>query len=326
MPGGSGRGVRVLVRLGAALLGVGGLLLAFVAYQLWGTALVTDRAQSRLRSQLATELHDRSLPVPGAPAAGGAASAAGGAGATGPAAHAGLPPLAGSPAPPTPAPAVGDPVGLLAIPRIGLDDAIVEGTDAPQLRGGPGHYLGTALPGQPGNAAIAGHRTTYAAPFYHLDALEPGDPIYVLTGQGLFRYDVTRTEVVAPTDVAVLDPTATPTLTLTTCNPRYSAATRLVVVATMHTTVPAPPAASPPPAPAAAAGSLAGDGLAGVAGALWGALAWGAGFALGALFLILASRRARRWRWPVRVVGLPVLAAVLLECFAHLSAALPASF
>ncbi len=76
------------------------------------------------------------------------------------------------------------------------------------------------MPGNPGNAAFAGHRTTYAAPFYNLDQLAPGDSIYVTTTQGRFQYVVTKTLVVDPSDVGVLDATPTPTLTLTTCNPR----------------------------------------------------------------------------------------------------------
>ena len=81
------------------------------------------------------------------------------------------------PAPTTADPADGQPVGLLQIPRIGVDKVIIEGTSTTDLRQGPGHYLGTPLPGQAGNAAIAGHRTTYGAPFYNLNELQPVTPI-----------------------------------------------------------------------------------------------------------------------------------------------------
>ena len=87
------------------------------------------------------------------------------------------------------------------------------------------------MPGQPGNSAIAGHRTTYGAPFFRLDELELGDPILVSTAQGRFRYEVSEKTVVTPSHVEVLDPTPDNRLTLTTCEPRFSNAKRLIVVA-----------------------------------------------------------------------------------------------
>ena len=88
---------------------------------------------------------------------------------------------------------------------------------------------GHRCPARSGNAAIAGHRTTYLHPFYNLNELVPGDPITIVTLQGIFLYHVTGSLAVPPTDVSVVDQTRTPTLTLTTCNPRYSASQRLVV-------------------------------------------------------------------------------------------------
>ena len=194
------------------------LAIAFVAYQLWGTALYEQQAQSHLKAELAQQLH-HTLPTSTAHLDAKSPLA-------------GLPPLAHQTAPAVPDPAVNQPIGLLSIPKIGLLDAIVEGVGEAQLEQGPGHYQGTPLPGQAGNVSIAGHRTTYAHPFYNLNELAPGDGIYILTKQGFFRYKVTQSQVVAPTDVAVLDSKANQsTLTLTTCNPRYSAATRLVVTA-----------------------------------------------------------------------------------------------
>ncbi len=191
---------RIWWRLGTILLGAGALLVAFVAFQLWGTALYTDHAQSNLRNQLGNEevrtslpLHDLGSARPGVDPKGS-----------------GLPPVATSVAPTTAPPAVGKPIGLIAIPKLGLDDALVEGTGEAQLQGGPGHYIGTSLPGQAGNAAIAGHRTTFAAPFYNLNELVAGDPIFVLTSQGLFRYDVISSEIVSPNDNAVLDSARNP--------------------------------------------------------------------------------------------------------------------
>ena len=92
-------------------------------------------------------------------------------------------------APRTSAPAEGEPIGDIRIPVIGINQVVVEGTNTPDLRKGPGHYIGTPLPGQAGNAAIAGHRTTYGHPFYNLDSVKVGDPIVLTTLQGIFVYD-----------------------------------------------------------------------------------------------------------------------------------------
>ncbi len=125
----------------------------------------------------------------------------------------------------------GSVIGSISIPKIGLNMAFVQGTSESDLIEGPGHYLGTALPGQSGNVAIAGHRTTYGAPFYNLDMLSLGDKVVLTTHTGQFTYVVTGSTVVSPSNTTVLSPTPKPTLTLTTCNPRFSATTRLVVTA-----------------------------------------------------------------------------------------------
>ena len=136
-------------------------------------------------------------------------------------------------APPLPDPPLGSAVGVIVIPKISLSMVVVEGTGTAQLEAGPGHYPSTPLPGQNGNVAIAGHRTTYLHPFYNLNELVAGDSIVIETVQGIFLYHVLTSVEVSPTDVAVAGPTPTPTLTLTTCNPRYSAAQRLVVHAAL---------------------------------------------------------------------------------------------
>ncbi len=199
------------------------LLVAFVAYQLWGTALYEEHAQSHLQSELAQQLHTTipaSAPKP-APAAASKPSEDQDADTIG----SGHEVLASQTASAIAQPPVGAAVGQLWIPRIGISDTIVQGVGDAQLEQGPGHYPGTALPGEVGNVAIAGHRTTYAHPFYNLDAFSPGDDIYVLTSQGYFHYTVTGSQIVSPDDTAVLEPTpGKATLTLTTCNPRYSAA------------------------------------------------------------------------------------------------------
>ncbi|MDA8278285.1 MAG: sortase [Actinomycetota bacterium] len=131
----------------------------------------------------------------------------------------------------------GSVIGSIAIPKIGLSMAFVQGTSEADLIEGPGHYLGTALPGQSGNVSIAGHRTTYGAPFYNLDKLSPGDKVILTTHAGQFTYLVTGSTVVSPSNTSVLATTAEPTLTLTTCNPRFSATTRLVVTAKLSGSV-----------------------------------------------------------------------------------------
>jgi sortase A len=123
----------------------------------------------------------------------------------------------------------GGEIGLIRIPRIGLDMAFVQGANWWTLQRGPGHYRRTPLPGQSGNVAIAGHRTTFLHPFWSLDRLERGDVIELQTEAGLFTYRVVWQRVVPPGSWWVIAPTARPSLTLTTCTPRFSAADRLVV-------------------------------------------------------------------------------------------------
>jgi len=116
---------------------------------------------------------------------------------------------------------------------------VVEGVGVEDLKKGPGHYTGTALPGQPGNFAVAGHRTTYGNPFFDLDDLQADDEILVTDRQGTrWVYSVVRQEVVSPDAKRVLLPDplgiGRPTLTLTSCHPRFSNAQRLVVFAELE--------------------------------------------------------------------------------------------
>ncbi len=187
-------------------------------------------------------------------------------------------------------------MGLLSIPKIGLLDAIVEGVGEAQLEQGPGHYPGTSLPGEAGNVAIAGHRTTYAHPFYNLDALSPGDNIYILTAQGLFQYTVSGSQVVAPTDVAVLDTVpGKSTLTLTTCNPRYSAAQRLVVTANLDANAAALPTTTTTTQPKVT--QLAGDSSSASLGG--GSTTWTSAILWGLLTAAVVRRGAYvLWRRP----------------------------
>ena len=125
----------------------------------------------------------------------------------------------------------GDAVGTIVIPRIGASYTIVQGTDALSLAKGPGHYPGTALPGLGRTVAIAGHRTTYLAPFRHIDGLRPGDRIVLRMPYGRFSYAVSRTRVVLPTALWVTRDLGYDQLVLSACNPLYSAAQRIVVFA-----------------------------------------------------------------------------------------------
>lgn len=208
--------------LGRSLITAGLLILLFVAYQLWGTSLYTERQQRALgnefEEQLAAVDADTASPEPGAAID-----------ATDPT----LEPLAT--AIPTAEPLLlGQGVARIEIPKINADYTVVEGTGREDLKNGPGHYPGTPLPGETGNAAIAGHRTTYGAPFYRLDELQEGDEITTQTLQGSFTYVVTSKEIVSPDAVEVLDPKGDNRLTLTTCHPKYSAAKRLIVTAELR--------------------------------------------------------------------------------------------
>jgi sortase A len=128
----------------------------------------------------------------------------------------------------------GDPLGRLRAPAIGLDAVVVQGTGGEELRTGPGHYPGTPLPGQRGTVAVAGHRTTYGAPFRHVDDLERGDRIELRMPYGRFAYRVERTRIVAPTELEVIERVAYDRLVLTACHPLYSAAQRIVVFARLE--------------------------------------------------------------------------------------------
>jgi sortase A len=114
-----------------------------------------------------------------------------------------------------------------------VNDVVVQGTDTESLQRGPGHYRETDDPwDRRGRVGIAGHRTTYGAPFWDLDQVEDGDVITLVTEFGTYAYRVTRTKIIQPDQIGVLDPTKRPTLVLTTCTPRFSAAQRLIVYAT----------------------------------------------------------------------------------------------
>jgi sortase A len=326
--------VRTALRgVGRTLIGTGVLILLFVAYQLWGTNLAEARSQKSLKHDFLASLPSTSVAPPTTTAAPGTASS--------------VPATTAPPDTFAPPPPAGEAVAIIKIPKIGLEKAVVEGTGVPDLKKGPGHYIGTPMPGQPGNAAIAGHRTTYGAPFNRIDELQPGDPIIVTTRQGSFRYEMAQQEIVKPSDVHVLNPTPDNRLTLTSCNPKYSARQRIVVVARLvGAAAPAPPPEAVSPTTTAPPSSVAGGattivggdspvvsaparstsiegGLSGEGAANGPAIFWGL---LAAAVFVAVWVWSRVWRrWPAYLLGAPVFLVVLFVFFENVSRLLPAN-
>jgi sortase A len=170
----------------------------YLAWLLWGTGLYTAQQQQELRRNIETRIAE----------------------------------AGDGPARRPPAVLKGDAYAIILIPRIGVDDVVVQGTSTVDLKKGPGHYVETADPWDlDGRVGIAGHRTTYGAPFWDLNRLSRGDQVLLRTEAGDYRYRVTRSLEVLPTQKEVLEQSEDPTLVLTTCTPRFSAAKRLVVFA-----------------------------------------------------------------------------------------------
>ncbi|MCU0259403.1 MAG: sortase [Ilumatobacteraceae bacterium] len=255
--------------VGKVLIAVGLLLFSFVAYQLWGTAIETARAQNRLESEFEDLLAAAGTDT--SPATTTTAPAT-----TTTVAPTTVPPTApptsapGETVPPGTAPAEtvppetvppetttttiapvvqelppigpGEPIARLEMPTIGTDHIVVAGVTVDDLKKGPGHFPSTPLPGQLGNAAIAGHRTTFGEPFRRIDRLEPGDEIIVSTLAGRFVYRVFGTQIVEPSQsevIATSDPNAA-TLTLVSCHPAFSTRQRIIVVAGLDPSASAP--------------------------------------------------------------------------------------
>jgi sortase A len=126
----------------------------------------------------------------------------------------------------------GQAIGRIKAPDMdGLDAVVVQGTDSTSLQKGPGHYPETAFPGQGATIGIAGHRTTYLAPFRHIDSMAEGDPIVLEMPYGTFRYRVQKTEIVDPSDVGIIKKVGYERLVLSACHPLYSASERFIVFA-----------------------------------------------------------------------------------------------
>ena len=227
----------IVAGLGKLLIAIGVLILLFVGYQLWGTGIQYRQSQAQLEKDF-NRLAAATATTTTVPPRANTTSP----GATPTTSAVTLPP---PPPVATSVPQEGDPVGVIRISKIGLESWIVAGVDPPDLRKGVGHYPSTPMPGEQGNASLAGHRTTYGAPFYDLDRLDPGDLISVQTLAGSFTYSVTGSTVVSPSDTHVIDDQPDKVmLTLTTCDPKYSARNRLIVTADL---VPAKSDRSPPP-------------------------------------------------------------------------------
>jgi len=217
--------------LGKVLITLGLLMFAFVAYQLWGTGIQTSRSQDTLQGQFDHALQSTttssttstSTTVPASTPASTSSTSS-----TTTTVPVALPSNAQN----------GDPIAQLEIPKIHLNWIVVQGVAYHDLKKGPGHFPETPLPGQLGNAAIAGHRTTYGAPFYDLDQLVAGDLIRVRTLAGDYTYKVTGSEVVRPDQYAAVIPTRDhkkATLTLATCTPVRISSHRLIVHADLVT-------------------------------------------------------------------------------------------
>lgn len=136
----------------------------------------------------------------------------------------------------------GQGIGRVVIPKIDLDIVLVQGTDTASLQKGPGHYTrsdnpatrkagdGSAFPGQAKTIGIAGHRTTYLAPFRRLDELERGDDIIVEMPYATFTYEVEKTKIVTPDKISIVRNVGYERVVLTACNPLYSAAQRIAAL------------------------------------------------------------------------------------------------
>lgn len=215
----SSRLVRTLGIVGRTLTVLGLLLLFYVTYLLWGTSVYTQQAQAELRQEIAAkplvpeaELADGEIPS----------------------------------ARPATTPEIGDALFTLDIPKIGIETVVVNGATVEALKKGPGRFPdcreqgrssngivecveGAPWPGEDGNLALSGHRTTYGAPFFRIDELAPGDPITLEAGSIRYRYRVREQRIVSPSEVDVIEDHGRNELTLFACHPRFSAAQRIVV-------------------------------------------------------------------------------------------------
>ena len=273
--------------VGRIFLATGLLLLLFTGYQLWGTGITEFRSQNALEKTFEARR---------------------------------------APTPQYSVPTTGEVAGRITIDAIGLSKIMVVGVDYRNLERGPGIFPGSPLPGHPGNLAIAGHRTTFGAPFARLDELQTGDPIQVETAEGSFTYVLKSSpRIVAATDVQVaqtLDPNTT-TLTLITCHPKWTSKNRLVVEAAISVEPPPQATVTYPIASNSAVqltrgwfdDSGAWANVIGLAGLLLAMLA----------FCQLLVRRFKR-KWLTYMATLVAFLPLLLLFFTQISRLLPNNF
>ena len=334
---------RFLGRVGRVLMTAGVLILAFVAFQLWGTGLQTRGAQNSAESEFEAQQRryeetgqlaggDEGQGATTTTAAGGASTTSTPATTATTAAGGGDGPSGGNggaekviPAPP----AAGGLVGRIQSPAVGADWYFYEGVDLSILKDGPGHYMGTPLPGQPGNAAIAGHRTTYGAPFNRVDELKSGDEIIITYVTGAeFTYSYRTTEIVTPDRTDVLqakdfdgDGETDNMLTLTACHPKYSARERIIIRARLEEApIPIPQGQRPTRQEEVSLDDAEQtEPVSKAPAVLWGLAA--AAIWLAAYFV------GRAWRkWPAYLIGFPFFAVTLYVFFENFYKLLPAGF
>jgi len=322
------------------LITVGTLILLFVAYQLWGTGLQEAKSQDALskefdaaRAELATTTTTTPTTTTTEPRDGN---------------------IALEPVKPVtvdlPLPTEGDAIAKIRIPSIGVNRTVVEGVPLSQLKRGPGHYPETPLPGQRGNVAIAGHRTTYGQPFHNIDKVSKGDQIVLDTlYQGSFVYEVTDISIVKPNQVEILEDKGDNRVTLIACHPKYSAAERIIVVGKLEGK-PAPDYTGQDDARADAGksgdplasidGGLSGEGASKAPAILWGLAAAGVWFVawLGQVFLrrrmraraeetgVEPTRTQRLLTWTPYLIGVPVFLVVLYVFFENFGRLLPGNY
>lgn len=336
--------------IGRTLIALGLLVLSFAAFQLWGTNLQEARNQSELENEFAER---RAAVAALAPEMNQTTTT--------------QPEIDGettTTAPPSTLspelieeladeiiPEIGESMGNIQIPSIGVDKGFVFGTRRGDLRKGPGLYPSTPFPGQAGNTAIAGHRTTYGAPFGDLDLVQPGDEIVVETVYGTYYYEVLPQIdaegnevgyfIVDDSAVEVVDDQGDNRLTLTACHPKFSAAQRIIVSAKL-VSAPAPelPAITAPaldeladeefdePQSAQEAIDLAAEenvlteSLGWNTEETWPTVLWGVA---AALVVVAGFLFGKAWkRLPAYAAISPVFLYVLWGCFTHLDKLLPA--
>lgn len=265
--------------VGTCLLAFGGLVVAFGVYLFGLSSAQHTRDQAALQREIRTQIASAQAPIGGVIEEGA-------------------------------------PVALLQIPAVGLEAAVVEGSDAATLKRAPGHLRTSPLPGQEGNSVLLGRRLTQGGSFGRIHELTKGDEITVVTGQGEQVFAVARVRTAAADDADVFDPGEDPTLTLVTSSSLFSDE-RLIVEATLD--------GDPVPAPGGQPISVGQEelGARGTTAQLAGLFLWAQTlllFAVATVFLY------RRWRaWPSYLITTPVLVAVLWLVFENVSLLLPST-